>query len=581
MNKRKDSSADSRSIGDTSATGFHKLSHDILNYANHGLLKRDFIIKVSTILLNHIDCDELELWVSEEEVKHYRCRVNRSKKVYPVVDLLDFSFDTLSEFNRGYSDLDSFSIQVIRGCEDLSLQFITEDGSFWTNDTHQPIKFTNLINGEIQKSTIKIQGAFGSYAIVPLKSNGRSIGLMHLKIKEKDFITSEYITFCEDISQTLVIAFEHQHTQIELRERLKELTCLYNIAKVVAKPNSTFEEIMQGIVELLPPAWLYTDISSARIILEGQTYITTGFQPSPFMQSSDVVVDGKRVGSVDLAYSEKRADLDEGAFLNEERSLIDIVAREVAQFYGRKKAEEEKSFLQDQLRHADRLATIGQLAAGVAHELNEPLGNILGFAQLAQKSPGLQVQVLKDMDKIVSASLHAREIIKKLMVFARQLPPSKMPIILNETVEDGIYFFEARCVKAGIDLVRSFSEDLPEITADPGQLNQVLVNLLVNAIQAMPDGGVLTIGTKTEGNTILLYVEDTGIGMPDDVIDQIFVPFFTTKDINEGTGLGLPVVHGIVTSHMGSIIVKSRVGSGTRFEIRLPITDPTETKENL
>jgi signal transduction histidine kinase len=188
---------------------------------------------------------------------------------------------------------------------------------------------------------------------------------------------------------------------------------------------------------------------------------------------------------------------------------------------------------------------------------------------------------MKDVDKIISASLHAREIIKKIMVFARELPARRASVNLNKIVEDGIYFFEARCAKMGIELVRNLSPGLPEFTGDPGQLNQVLVNLLVNAVQAMPEGGTLTVETRVEDGHALLIVEDTGEGMTEDVQKQIFIPFFTTKDVDEGTGLGLPVVHGIVASHKGSVNVKSRAGAGARFEIRLPMTEQVGVEESV
>jgi signal transduction histidine kinase len=309
------------------------------------------------------------------------------------------------------------------------------------------------------------------------------------------------------------------------------------------------------------------------------SFITPDFKESPYMLRADIMMKGKHLGMVEVAYAEERPFLGEGPFLPEERNLINNVANEVALFHERRAAEEERALLQDQLRHADRLATIGQLAAGVAHELNEPLGNILGFAQLAQKTPGLMEQTSRDLTKIITASLHAREIIKKLMTFARQLPPRKTAADLNRIVDEGLYFFEARCAKSGIDLQRKLSPDLPEFTADPGQLNQVLVNLLVNAVHAMPEGGTLTVETRAENNKILLIVKDTGAGMDEAVKKQIFIPFFTTKDVNEGTGLGLPVVHGIVTSHKGTIKVKSKKGSGSQFEIRFPLTAPRKNKE--
>jgi two-component system NtrC family sensor kinase len=260
--------------------------------------------------------------------------------------------------------------------------------------------------------------------------------------------------------------------------------------------------------------------------------------------------------------------------------LIDTIAREIALIIERRQAEYEKTKLQNQLMHADRLATIGQLAAGVAHELNEPLGNILGFAQLINKSAKLPQETIQDIEKIVNASLHAREIVKKLMIFAHQMPPHKTQVDLNQVVEEGLYFFESRCVKEGIELIRSLLPDLPKITADPGQLHQVLVNLVVNALQAMPKGGKLTVQTLADQDSVSLIVEDTGIGMNNEVMKQIFDPFFTTKDVGEGTGLGLSVVHGIVTSHRGTIKVESKVGRGSRFKIQLPISRPQEAKKN-
>jgi len=366
-----------------------------------------------------------------------------------------------------------------------------------------------------------------------------------------------------------------------LTERVKELTCLYGIAQIAGQPGISLEEIIQGVVELLPPAWQYADIAFARIILDGISYKTQAFRECRQKQTAEIIVGGVPRGVVELIYVEERPDLDEGPFLNEERNLINEVARQVALIIERRQAEEDKLKLHNQLLHADRLATIGMLAAGVAHELNEPLGNILGFAQLAKKCPGIPASAKQDIGKIEGASLHAREIIQKLLVFARQAPPEKIQVNLNQVVKNGLYFFEARCAKEGIELVRLLSENLPEITADPAQMNQLLVNLVVNALQSMPGAGKITVQTRFCDHKVYLVVEDTGTGMSKEVLDKIFVPFFTTKDVGHGTGLGLPVVYGIVTSHGGSINVHSKPGSGTRFEIQLPVTTPEHTEESI
>jgi signal transduction histidine kinase len=289
-------------------------------------------------------------------------------------------------------------------------------------------------------------------------------------------------------------------------------------------------------------------------------------------------VSGIKRGIVELIYSEEKPELDEGPFLVEERNLIDTLAREIALIVERKQTEEDKERLQEQLRHADRLATIGQLSAGVAHELNEPISSILGFAQLVQKDPKISAQTEMDIEKIMKASLHAREVIKKLMLFARQMPPQMTRVNMNQVVNEGLYFLESRCAKEGIRLVRQLASSLPEVTADPSQMTQVLVNTTVNAIQAMPTGGTLTVKTQATENFVLLTIVDTGVGMDKNVMRQIFQPFFTTKDVGMGTGLGLSVVYGIITSHGGAIEVDSKLGQGTKITIKLPYEESIHMK---
>jgi len=357
-----------------------------------------------------------------------------------------------------------------------------------------------------------------------------------------------------------------------LCERVKELTCLYGLAQLVERPGMSLAGVLQGAVELLPPAWQYPRIAAGRIVFDGRSYVTANFREGGQVQSAPIMVNDQPRGSIDVVYVEDRPPLYEGPFLKEERNLIDAVARQIALTIEWRQADEDRFRLQDQLRHADRLATIGQLAAGVAHELNEPLGNILGFAQLARKQPGLPKQVAEDLGKIVATCLHARQIIHNLMLFSRQMPPRKAQVNLNAVVEEGLVLLEPRCVRNGIEVVRHLSPGLPEITADASQLRQVFVNLVVNAIHAMPGGGTLEVSTRTSGNRVVLTVRDNGIGMSEEVLKEIFIPFFTTKDVNEGTGLGLPVVHGIVTSHGGVIRVDSAPGRGARFDVDLPLT---------
>ena len=226
--------------------------------------------------------------------------------------------------------------------------------------------------------------------------------------------------------------------------------------------------------------------------------------------------------------------------------------------------------LEQQLQHADRLATVGQLAAGVAHELNGPLNNILGYAQLSSKQQDLPQQVYQDLDNIVRFSLHAREIVKKVMLFSRQVPPKHDRVCLNEVIRESLYFIEPLCHKNNIRITCVLDDDLPRLQGDFAQLRQVVVNLLVNAVQAMPDGHgdvTITTGQKGPGDKLTMTILDTGAGMTEETLSRCFDPFFTTKDIEAGTGLGLSVVHGIIKAHNADIDVTSREREGTCFTV--------------
>ena len=514
---------------EASAKDFRGLCQWIHRYANSSVPRVDFLRKITHRLLEFSKCDVVTLRVKKED-KWFRCEATR----HPCGPFTD---------------------KIIYGKNKEDTVFAA------VHPNHTSIETLSQIH-------------------LPIMMGEETIGFLQLKNPKGDYFKGEDIAQYEEIAQSLGLSLVNQRAHAALRERVKELTCLYSLVQLAEQPGITMEDILQGTVELLPSAWQYPEITAGRIVLDGRCYITANYTEGPHKLSSELVVKNEQRGGVEVIYTEGKPELDEGPFLQEERSLINAVARQIGFIVERRQAEDDRLRLQNQLRHADRLATIGQLAAGVSHELNEPLGNILAFAQLAQKEAGLPEQTAQDLEKIVTTSLHAREIVKKLMLFARQTPPQKKLVNLNTIVEEGLYFLESRCSKSGVKIIRRLSEELPEITADPSQLNQVLVNLVVNAIQAMPTGGTLTITTCVCNNQVAFCIEDTGIGMGEDVLTQIFIPFFTTKDINEGTGLGLPVVHGIINSHGGAITVESVPGKGSRFEIQLPLAKTERNRKN-
>ena len=357
-----------------------------------------------------------------------------------------------------------------------------------------------------------------------------------------------------------------------LKERIKELECLYNILQIsVEKQNCSIEEIFIDIVNILPQAWQYPEIASAKINLDGTEYISSNYRKPKHKQESEIIINSKIRGIIEISYSKDTSLMEDKPFLREEKDLLNNVARKLALIVIRIEEKKEKEILESKLIHADRLSSIGELTAGIAHELNEPLGSILGFAQLIKKDTNVYGQIKNDLDKIIGASMHSREIIRKLMTFSRYNENGSERVCLNSMITDGIYILELRCEKENIEVIKTLEKQLPYVFANPVQLNQVIVNLCVNSIQAMPNGGKLVLHTYSNEEFVMLVIQDTGSGISEDHLSKIFDPFFTTKDSGTNTGLGLSVVHGIVSSYKGKINVESNLGVGTRFEITFPI----------
>lgn len=410
-------------------------------------------------------------------------------------------------------------------------------------------------------------------------------------------------------------------TDLKLRERVKELRCLYAVTRFALEAGNDVDALLRKTLQLLPDAMQFPALAEVSIVTRTTSLETAGFAKCRNYISSTLELAGGpdvgpkhsgTFGSIRVGYRPATANgrgvnakktvltlkgtkqisgksMAAGkakvaaakknstpAFLNEEKSLLKAIARELSLFINKVHIAESNKKLELQLQHSERLAFVGELSAGIAHELNEPLGRILGFAQLIQKNGALTGQPAEDIERIIKASLYTREIIKKLMLFSRQMPRQVIPVELNAIIANILYFIDVRFQDRNVVVIRKLDPNLPDLQADPVQLSQVLVNLITNAIHAMPEGGQITVTTKsvttkTKNDTVSLSVADTGHGMTPAVRKKIFEPFFTTKPVGQGTGLGLSVVQGIVEEHRGWIAVTSAVGKGSKFDVRLPI----------
>jgi two-component system NtrC family sensor kinase len=244
-----------------------------------------------------------------------------------------------------------------------------------------------------------------------------------------------------------------------------------------------------------------------------------------------------------------------------------------------KQRSEELGAMQARVAQSERLASLGMLSAGVAHEINNPLGAILALTALTLEDVKEDDPNRENLQEVVKQTQRCRDIVKGLLEFSRHSKVNTELADLNEILQDTLSLVSKQAQFLNITVVTNYDPQLPPVMADKSELEQVVMNILINAVQAMQERGTITITTRhsTPDNSVEVLISDTGCGMPPDKIDQIFDPFFTTKESGQGTGLGLSIAYGIITSHRGTISVESEVGRGSTFKIRLPAASTVAT----
>jgi signal transduction histidine kinase len=228
---------------------------------------------------------------------------------------------------------------------------------------------------------------------------------------------------------------------------------------------------------------------------------------------------------------------------------------------------------EQRLMRSEKLASIGRLAAGIAHEINNPLTSVLTFSSLLLRKAEVEDQKEK-LEIIVKETTRCRQIVRDLLNFARQGEPKKEECSINQVIESALSLTKNQLKMSEMRIaVKKELEELPLLQLDPDQMLEVFVNIIINAIDAMPQGGELNFTTRLVpgGKSVEIRASDTGYGIPRENLAKVFDPFFTTKDAGKGTGLGLSVTYGIIDRHNGTIDVESEVRKGTTFIIKLPV----------
>jgi two-component system NtrC family sensor kinase len=302
------------------------------------------------------------------------------------------------------------------------------------------------------------------------------------------------------------------------------------------------------------------------------------------LEQTKMLSAGELDGSVPFASQDELGELAE-AF--NKMTLNLRKAREELEDWGHNlehKVEErtvELKLMQTQLIRSEKLASLGKLVAGIAHEINNPLTGILVFASLSADDPRIDPSIRNDLKTIVKETLRCAGIVKGLLEFSKASIPLKLLSSLNDIFDTALSLVKNQALFQDIVVVKDYDPDTPKVYVDPNQMEQVMINLLLNAAQAMQGIGSLSVhtGISADRNFAFVKIVDSGCGIPEENISKIYDPFFTTKE-NGGTGLGLSVSYGIIENHGGRIDVQSRVGSGTTFTVELPLKGGVESSED-
>lgn len=351
-----------------------------------------------------------------------------------------------------------------------------------------------------------------------------------------------------------------------LKERIKELECLYDISSLVSK-SEELVPVLPQVCSRLAKAFQFPELATARITLKSKFYGSKLAIESFSEIKQNIYFQDEIIGNIVVGYNSKTPG--PNSFLIEEKKLLIKVAQEIAFLFEREQRNKNEEVLNEIVRRQDRLTVLGEMTAGVAHELNTPIGNVIGFAEFIIESSS-ESSTISDAKKIRQSALHAREIVKKLMLFSCNIPQKlgseSLLSMLNEALDLLTPVLKQNQIEVNIQ--NNSPESL--VIIDKVHFIQVLFNLLNNAIQASKPNSNIDIEISDSNGYINIAIRDYGVGIPIEIQDKIFNPFFTYNKQELGNGLGLSVVHGIIKQHKGRIQFSSEPNNGSTFVISIP-----------
>jgi len=396
---------------------------------------------------------------------------------------------------------------------------------------------------------------------------------LHLSVSETRVAGKRIFTgILRDISDTLRALDEQRRLLGELQERNKKISCLYAVYEII-RATKAEDTCFQQVADRIPAACLLPEATTARITFDGKSYAAPGFRTTEHKFEEPVVVGGRKRGTIEVFLDEEEGG-DRPLASDEDHDMVRSIARTLGETEERREAE-------TQLIQASKLASIGELAAGVSHEINNPINGIINCADILMDNLAGDPENRQFAELVRSEADRIAVIVRNLLAFSRQDPHTPSLARVHDIVEVVLSLVKKTLQKSLIHLIVEVPEDLPRIRCRSEQLHQVLMNIVINAIHALdaryphgdPDKKLIIRGhvhKVPSRQWVRLTVEDHGTGVAPEHMDRLFDPFFTTKGRNKGTGLGLSVSAGIVRAHNGHLRAESEAGSYTRFHIDLP-----------
>ena len=486
---------------------------------------------------------------------------------------------------------------VISGMTDPVNQLFTTGGSYWTNDS---LAMLGPLSGDDPRPHPRnycIQQGYSSMALIPIRNQERIIGLIHLNGKQKNCFTLSTVELLEGIATHLGEALMRKRAEEALKKSEARYAATLSVLETglwdwhIPSGQATFSAVYYRILGYengeLPASYeswrnlVHPEdmrLFEQRLAMSFELGKGFAFDLRMKMKSGDwkwVSLRGRPI--------ERDA---KGRALQVVGTLTDITERKLA--------EKERKTMQAQLQQAQKMEAIGTLAGGIAHDFNNILAAILGYAEMARENSQTGSIAANDIDQVIKASHRAKELVRQILAFSRQDETERIPLqpalIIKETSK-----LLRSSLPATIDIKLDLDPESVLIMADPTQVHQLLMNLCTNAYHAMEEtGGTLSISLKQEspvwddlvnepglqsGNFVRLSISDTGSGIDPEIRERIFEPYFTTKPIGKGTGMGLSIIHGIVKSYGGFVSCYSQPEKGTCFHIYLPVIAETVLSE--